>query len=284
MRSACNQRCVYCLAEGRRRGQSAREIEAVLDCGHGQVSFQGGEPLFSGKLPYWIRRARAKGIEVTVFTNGTLLSDAAVLRPVLEAGAENFNINFPSHIPRLHDYLTGTSGGFKAKVAGIKKLLKTGKVRIVFTFVINKLNYASFPRYISYVAENFPGVFYVNAYFIINNGAVLKRGNLIPSVAECAPFIRAGLEAAAKLGVKVMADGIPLCHLGGFEEHSADTVRLVLEKHVDMYEKAQGPVCRKCGLRKICAGLRADYAKEFGFSELAPSLANPETIKRRVWQ
>jgi len=284
LRSACNQRCVYCLAAGRRRGQSAAEIEAVLAAGHTQVSFQGGEPLFSPKLPYWVRRAREKGIEATVFTNGTLLSDDSVVEPVLSAGASCFNVNFPSHLPRLHDYLTGTSGGFRAKVAGIRKLLDSGRARVVFTFVINKFNYSSFPRYIEYVADNFPGLFYVNAYFIINNGAVLKRRELIPAVSECSPYIRAGLETAARRGLKVMVDGIPLCHLGGFEECSADTQRLVLEKHVDMYEKAKGPVCKKCGLNSICAGLRADYAKKFGFGELSPSLANPETVRRRVWQ
>lgn len=257
--AACNRRCVYCSAEGEDRAMSARDVREVLARRKGTLVFEGGEPLLTRRLEAWVREARAGGAkDIAVLTNGLNLTDRRRLA-LRRAGVDHFHFNFPSHIGKLYDPLTGTRGLFRRQTEAIKAAAADGPEAAVLVCVLNSKNYRFLPAYVEFAAREFPGLFYIAFNFIKVKGAVKKRVWLVPKLGELSPYLRAALARARELGVNCLVDGVPLCFLRGFEAHSRDVTFLMRGDGVYLSEKERVPACSRCGLSSVCAGPRADY-------------------------
>lgn len=269
--AACGRRCLYCSAEGEDRGMTPAQIRAVLRRGHRSLVFEGGEPLLCAGLERWVKAAAASGTgDITVLTNGLALTPER-RASLTRAGVAHFHFNFPSHLERVYDLLTGTRGRFAAQVAAMKGAAAQGPEAAALVCVVNSVNYRLLPAYVSYAARELPGLFYIAFNFIKVKGLVKKNKWLVPRLGEVRPFLLKALARARELGVPCLADGFPLCFMKGFEAYSSDADRLLKGDRTYLREKARVKACEGCGLAGVCAGPRADYVSLYGGDGFKPA-------------
>jgi len=267
----CNQRCVFCSAEGEDRRMSEREKLAVLRVPFKTVSLEGGEPLLDRRLELMAAAARRAGSgNVMLFTNGLLLTEER-LGTLLAAGVNGFNFNLPSHRAVTHDALTGVEGLLPFKLAMIKKTIRLAPPgSVVLTFVVTAKNLREMPAYVRFVSRALRGVFYISFNFIKIKGRVKKDLRLVPRISSAAASLRAALRAARKAGLRVITDGFPLCLLKGFELTSIDLQKALRASTLYSGEKAKGRPCASCSVSSLCWGPREDYLRLRGSGEFRP--------------
>lgn len=280
---ACNQRCVFCSAEGEDRRMSEREKLAVLRIPFETVSLEGGEPLLDRRLELLAAAARRAGSgNVMLFTNGLLLTEER-LGALLAAGVNGFNFNLPSHRAVTHDALTGVRGQLPRKLELIKKTIELAPPgSVVLTFVVTALNFREMPAYVRFVARELKGVFYVSFNFIKIKGRVKKDTGLVPRISAAAASLRAALRAAGAAGLRVITDGFPLCLLKGFELSSIDLQKALRASTLYSGEKAKGKPCGACSVSKLCWGPRADYLRLRGPGEFRPLKTDPAVFLKAL--
>lgn len=148
---ACNLRCAMCghwrtqRAAPLSSAQLQQLIDDLADLGCRKLHISGGEPLLRPDLPAFIAHASARGLRVTMTTNGTLL-DKELARQLVTAGLRGVNISLDSPIRKFHDRVRGVAGAWKATVRGIHHMLRAaprGKISIRINTVVSRLNYRS---------------------------------------------------------------------------------------------------------------------------------------------
>ncbi len=145
--SACNFRCVHCYASCAIEPQKDVTMETshwetvikqIRDMKIDRIQFVGGEPLMHPgfmNLLLFASGLNFKGIEV--FTNGSLIDDT-VLNALLAAGA-SLATTLYSHVPEVHDKVTGVSGSFARTLSSIKNAVDWG-IPVRFGCVVNEVN------------------------------------------------------------------------------------------------------------------------------------------------
>ena len=145
----CNLRCRHCyltVAErcGERRAEelTTAAVKAALDewaaAGVLFLTLSGGEPLLRKDFADIYRHARERGLVVTVFTNGTLVSDA-IADLFRELPPRKVEISLYGATAATHDANTGIPGSHATAWTGIRRLQATG-ARVVLKTVLMTAN------------------------------------------------------------------------------------------------------------------------------------------------
>ena len=284
LNSKCNQRCVFCAAEGLIRPHGPAAIAAAIKRAGRHLTISGWEPTLHPRLPEIVTRARARGVKnITLFTNAILLDDAEYARRLVAAGVTTFHINFPSHLRKLSDLLTGTPGSFERRLAGIRNVLEAPRKKYVsLVFVMNSLNYRTMPACAAYIVKNFPGLVHVLFTTACVMGRVRKDRSLVPKLSKVRPYLAKAQAALLKGRVKCLVENVPICLMPGFEHASFDARQALLSGRAGAPAKAQHAVCRSCSLNTLCPGLRDDYFHIHGDGELKASRRSPGEVARKV--
>ncbi len=142
----CNLRCVHCYA--RTSADSGAELDTVAwkrildqlaDSGCLFLLITGGEPLIRPDFAELYRHARSLGIVVTVFTNGTLITDE-ILDLFQAYPPRNVDVTLYGATEATTRAITGRDGMFVACQDGIRKLLDRG-IRVGLKTVVMTLNH-----------------------------------------------------------------------------------------------------------------------------------------------
>ena len=129
----CNLRCVHCYlgAHGTGRGRQDREIStaqwlSILDqateAGCLNLLITGGEPLLRRDFAAIYRHAKRSGLLVTVFTNGTLISDE-IVDLFVDLPPRQVEISLYGATAETYEEITGVPGSFERCLDGIRRLL-----------------------------------------------------------------------------------------------------------------------------------------------------------------
>ncbi|HIE10488.1 MAG TPA: radical SAM protein, partial [Kiritimatiellae bacterium] len=126
----CNLECIHCYQQGQRQEELPTDlalttIHELGEAGTLFLTLTGGEPLLHPDFGTIYLAARKRGMLVSVFTNGTLVT------------TEHFGLwrRFPPRLVEVslygaaaetHDAITGQEGSFECAMATIKKLLECG--------------------------------------------------------------------------------------------------------------------------------------------------------------
>jgi len=127
----CNFSCKYCFIEKTKPTDLPKDKyfslinEAVNDLGIIQVGLTGGEPLLIRDLPYLIEYASKLSCQVTILTNGYLLTKD-YLHTLKDAGLYKLSISFDSDSPEIFDYLTGVPNSYKVVLENISYATSIG--------------------------------------------------------------------------------------------------------------------------------------------------------------
>ncbi len=130
----CNLRCVHCYLGGddSRRKRQSREmgtariislLDEIAEAGCLNLLITGGEPLLRTDFPEIYRNAKEKGLLITVFSNGTLVTDEVIglfrdLPPLL------VEISLYGATARTYEEVTGVEGSYERCLLGIRRLLE----------------------------------------------------------------------------------------------------------------------------------------------------------------
>jgi radical SAM protein with 4Fe4S-binding SPASM domain len=130
----CNLRCVHCyLGDSSYRLQqsemSTKQILSIIDqvteegCLHFLIT--GGEPLLRADFPEIYSHAKRKGLLVTVFTNGTLITDS-LLGLFKDLPPRLIEISLYGATAPTYEEITGVPGSYEKCIHGIERLLGSG--------------------------------------------------------------------------------------------------------------------------------------------------------------
>jgi len=270
----CNQRCVFCSwpqEEGRGALPDMRGwLKEMAAMPRGLVQLSGGEPLLAGaySLCLLLGAARKLGHKAELQTNALAAAempeaDINKIANALAAAGGYFNVNFPAASPALDFKITRARGGFKKRLAGVRRLVKAGaKVRL--THVISSLNYEKLPAFAAFAAKSLKGVSWMQFSYIKGIGRA-ESGKFLPEYGAVRPYLEKALAVCAKNGIHCEVDHIPPCFLGEFYRLNVDMVKMKNGvKGPHLQEKKHVPACRGCRFFKLCPGPRKDYIAVHG--------------------
>ena len=271
----CDQSCVFCSSSGEERRQGEREREAVLREAGDCLCIEGGEPTLIGDaaLERLVAEASRRGArQVILSTHGGGLLDRARVRRLVEAGVSLFSVNFPAHRAASFGRITRTRGRFRERLRALEALVAAvGPERVRLTVVVHSLNYRLLPGLVGWVRRRFPRPPSIAFNLVKVLGRVRARPDLVPRLGSAAPYLRRALRLCREGGVRVLADGFPLCLLGDQSWASVDLSSPGGREPSSFSEKTWVAPCRDCGLRGPCAGPRTDYLNIHGDRELSAS-------------
>ena len=132
---ACNLRCCYCQAPPTGTQQTFEDLVAGLRWLRGRgterVKFTGGEPFVYPRLIELVEVCRHLGMEPTVVTNGTLISDASIAQLCRMRARVKVSLHGPAS---YHDALQGAVV-FDSVLDAMRRLIAAGVDTSVHTLI-----------------------------------------------------------------------------------------------------------------------------------------------------
>ncbi|GAB4290673.1 MAG: hypothetical protein Kow0090_03820 [Myxococcota bacterium] len=142
----CNWECIHCFAIHTKSSApelSTEEIETALDelrlLGCFFLCFTGGEATLRKDLIELVEYASMKGLAVSVYSNGSLITEE-MARRLKEAKVIEFQATILGAKAETHDAITGRVGSFAAAWRGIEHLRKAG-VNVFLKTPVMKQNF-----------------------------------------------------------------------------------------------------------------------------------------------
>ncbi len=100
-------------------------IDQIAKTGKPILVLSGGEPLFRKDIFDLARFARAKGLEVALASNGTLIDDL-MAKKIKDSGIRRVAISLDGPNSQIHDTFRGESGAFERAIRGCQAIRKAG--------------------------------------------------------------------------------------------------------------------------------------------------------------
>ncbi|MFH1510414.1 MAG: radical SAM protein [Candidatus Woesearchaeota archaeon] len=278
----CNNNCRFCVQAHKKQfgNRPLSDIKKDLELARNnceEVVFTGGEPTIRSDILDLVRFAKSLGYtQIQIQSNGRRFAYPGFCRQIIASGATEFAPALHGHSPKLHDFLTGSTGSFDQTVAGIKNLKSLGQ-RVITNTVIVKPNY----RYAENIAELLVSL-RVDQYqlaFVHPIGHAMKNyDSIVPSVSLAAPFVQRGLQVGIGLGMSVMAEAMPFCTMNGYESYVSELVIPDTEIRDLQYDpdykktrKTEGKQkfsqCKSCIYDGSCEGPWKEYPERMGSDE-----------------
>jgi len=276
--SICNNACRFCSLGRRRESKSTRFMKEEIDmaCAEApdELNFTGGEPTIRKDIEELISYANGKFRDVTLTTNGRMLSYAGFTKRLSDAGLTGAIFSVHSHVPSIHDYLTSTKGCFEQVTKGMENLAGCGG-KISVNTVITSLNCKSLPELGEMLLKY--GVKSLCLIYPTVDGNLLKNPELLPRFSDVKAVET--IKLMRDHGVMAWALNIPTCLLPGFEDASSimkmetkvywNGMRTDLD--VKKYEGKTKPAkCSSCSIFDVCPGMSEKYAERYGSDEVNP--------------
>ena len=154
----CNLKCIHCYMESDATryenelttAEGKRFIDDLAEFRVPVILFSGGEPLLRADFFELARYAVARGLRVTISTNGTLI-DRETARDIKKIGVGYVGISIDS-IGEKNDEFRKARGAFDKALAGIRNCLEIGQ-RVGLRFTINRHNYAEMENIFRLIEE-----------------------------------------------------------------------------------------------------------------------------------
>lgn len=169
----CNLRCLHCYSDSEAReypGELSLEqcravIDDLADFGVPAVLLSGGEPMIHPQFFELAGHARARGLRLTLSTNGTLIDRAAAQR-LKDVGFAYIGISLDG-IGATHDYFRGKKGAFEKTVGAFRHCKAVGQ-KVGLRLTLSQSNISDLDRILDFIeAENIDRVCF---YHLVYSG------------------------------------------------------------------------------------------------------------------
>lgn len=147
--SRCNLRCVHCYLGPQEEHWARRDeelslekvlqvVDEVADAGCLYLGITGGDPMVHDHFPEVYRRARERGLLVTVLCNGILVRDE-ILDLFRELPPSAVEVSLYGATRGTYETVTRVPGSWAKCLAGVRRLVDAG-VQVVLKTVVMTLN------------------------------------------------------------------------------------------------------------------------------------------------
>jgi len=146
---ACNLHCLHCYQDARRAlldeltlKEKLRMLDTFKENYVPLQAFSGGEPMLSPDFWEVVERAGAMKFNISIATNGSLLTKEAAKR-MRDINVRYVEVSLDSVHPEKHDRFRGASGLWERAVAGIKAALaqRWRGLKVGIASTITRLNF-----------------------------------------------------------------------------------------------------------------------------------------------
>ncbi len=292
----CNAKCQMCYyAYSDERWTKPfevvfRELEAARDRGCTSVDFTGGEPTLHPDLPRIIAAAEAMGLHTCTISAGLSLQK---VKQAVAAGCSEWLVSIHG-FEKTHDRIVGAEGAWE-KVNETVAFLNSAGCFVRVNCTLTKYNAADLPRLARHYAEvvrarivNFINFNPHHEWGDNGNPAVARKLNEVQvRVSDVSASLREAIRYLDERHVWTNVRYFPFCALRGLESHICNNPQVMFDPYEWDYgiapkttaayvaysrylqrtiNTAEGP-CATCGIRNVCGGANANYAKMFGFDE-----------------
>lgn len=185
----CNLHCVHCYSDSENRtysgelttGEARALIDDLADFEIPVLLLSGGEPLMRPDLPLLIAYARARGLRVTLSTNGTLITPevAGKLR-ALEVSYVGISLD---GIGATNDMFRGHKGAFDKAMAGFRNCKDVGQ-RVGLRMTLTRRNARDLDRIFDFIEEE--EIDRACFYHLVYSGRGSSSDELTPADARAA--------------------------------------------------------------------------------------------------
>jgi radical SAM protein with 4Fe4S-binding SPASM domain len=186
--------------------QTLTLIDKALDetrCEH--VTLTGGEPLLREDLPQILDRLRARGVRVTLISNGRLLTEPVVI-DLLDRGVGLFELPLLSRRREMHDQLCDSPGAFDAVLSAMARIRyhggPVGRGTFVAVFVATRLNIPDLYDTIKLAFAFGARGLMLNRFNVGGRGRA-HLAELLPTVQEMRQALAVADAAAAEFGLPI---------------------------------------------------------------------------------
>lgn len=249
-----------------------------------RVTFCGGEPTLSRRLPELIARAaQGHGLAVHMNTNAIKLRDPTYARALVDSGLESILVSFHSADPAVSDRLTRAPGTWKRTVEGIHGALDAG-ITVMLNCVVEVANMEGLPAHARFVREHFVEAHPANPVRMVNYsqpGTYYDRrveAEQLAPIDTARPYLTEAareLHAAGVLLEITGSCGFPSCAASEITEmvpwRSGDTID---RRHASARRHDPEP-CQSCAAQAHCVGPRREYLERWGDRGLVPFAVLP---------
>ncbi len=150
----CNLKCIHCYHEYNDKDLKNRNselstdgwisiIDEIVDAGCLYLLITGGEPLLRKDFAEIYTHIKMRGIILTVFTNGTLITDE-ILNLFDDLPPYDLEISIYGATAEIYEKVTGVPGSFEKCLSGIKKLFDH-KIKFSLKTVLMTHNLHEYP-------------------------------------------------------------------------------------------------------------------------------------------
>ncbi len=270
----CNFVCSHCFSRLDRSpelspGEALRVADVLADHGVLFVNFGTGEPLLREDLFPLAEYAVAKGLKVTMNSNGSLIDGEAADR-IRDAGFHSVGISIDSASPAVHDAFRRMPGSF-GKAVRAAGLLRERGVPVTVSSVICKVNHREFRGLVSLAKELGAGTIDLHNFKCSGMGG-LNKEKLDLSPEEWKAFYEEAIPVRdAEKGIEIAFDD-PILSLLGEEAENKLVAGSVCGK-LSLYVGPDGTIT-PCGFIPVPVGnvLTDDFAKVWHESKVLTHL------------
>ena len=137
----CNLKCKHCYAEaGSKEEMSTQQVKSVINQLYEMnvmyITFTGGEVFTRNDFIEIFDYAIEKGFVVEIFSNGVNIS-SDLIKYISKKYIKCFHCSIYSHIPDVHDSITGVKGSFEKTIDTLKKFKSLGTKINIKTVIMN---------------------------------------------------------------------------------------------------------------------------------------------------
>jgi radical SAM protein with 4Fe4S-binding SPASM domain len=277
----CNLTCIHCYADSSPYVSADGElpverwhriIDDFADAGGERVLFTGGEALVYAGCSELLRHADARGLDVTLFSNGILIDRHL---DVIRQCVDQVQISIDGPDAEVNDPIRG-AGSFRRAKAAVDTLLAAG-VRVRISMVVMEANLEAMRDAFVAFARQWPrgAVEFRLGYGLAHHGRGAEIGDTL-EIQDVRPTVERLLQEVEGDGgpriarstkgcgyaeqIVVASDGtVHPCHLldgavTHIDKQSMSELIGLLQKTADDYNVDHTVGCNRCDIRNLCGG------------------------------
>lgn len=284
----CNASCVFCysaLAKDKMTMPTDKVKEIIRNYkkrGYNSVSFTGGEPTIRKDILSLISHAKRLGYEVGLKTNLFMLSYPSFVEKLKTAGLDSVSFSVFGLGDDIYRKITGIEKGFSYFAKALDNL-KTSPISLTANILISGYSCKDILKLTDFLLSYNISSFW---FWYVSSSELTKiPGGLLPCFSSFRRDIFSSIDRIKSKGIDdIKVLHIPMCVLGPYagyyyNERSDDITLIDLNSTFNLSEESFADLiklekCNICIRNEECAGLRKDYQKEFGDSEIIPVSIN----------
>ena len=281
----CNNHCTHCFISDRKKEkektfEDIKNIIDTIDSGF-MIGVTGGEPTIRKDFPEILKYIKSRGNTSYAQTHGRQFANPEFTREVC-GYLDGALVAIHSHIPEIHDEITGAVGSGLETWQGMKNIMEDGRTFLISQTVIVRKNYDHLLEIADAIQEINPSG-RMSFTFPHPIAGALSR-DITPTLTEIRPYLQ---KLLAKWGKKIQTHYLMRCYLypyqddvfnvdnfsnGKYKRPSIDVLDgdwKVVDYGIDV-EKIKSPLCIQCKFDADCPGVWRGYGELYPDLDLVP--------------